>query len=589
MQKNMWLEFPCSISDIVEKNRSFDACTIWVMYHGKNRNRTSISKEAVEKAIPTLYNCPVVCNYNVEEDTIGGHDVEFVKTKNGIKMVNLTDAIGVIPSGAEYRWQTRMDNGEEHEYLVVDGLLWKRSSAYDKLKRDGVEGQSMEITINSGKSVDGIYEIYDFDFTAFCILGEDVAPCFEGASIETFSLGVYKTRFASLMEDLKKDPSVVTTALADDNTFSLKGGEGKVNLNELMAKYGLTDTDISFETEGLSTEELEAKFAEIQQAKFAGEEAGTETPTAGTETGGTAESGNQGAGTSGDNQGATSTTGAESGTGSTPAAGTGTGTGSSAAAGDGEGEAALGGGEGSTEVDPNSEEESDASGDNAKKNNNFALMAGQLREELFTALGVETYFDAYWEEDIPRYWLIDFDADAQIVYADDWKDCVLCGFNYTMNGDHPVIDFASYKRKKVAFVDFDEGEPAGAMFSIANDGMKAVFEKKFAKATKEFNELKKFHDETVAAQRKAEIDEVFASFGDLAGNESFEALKANYGELTVDEVSEKCFAIRGRSMKVTFSANQQASPSVKLPVERRIKSEEVEPYNGIFAKYGFKK
>lgn len=582
MQKNMWLEFPCSISDIVEKNRSFDACTIWVMYHGKNRNRTSISKEAVEKAIPTLYNCPVVCNYNVEEDTIGGHDVEFVKTKNGIKMVNLTDAIGVIPSGAEYRWQTRMDNGEEHEYLVVDGLLWKRSSAYDKLKRDGVEGQSMEITINSGKSVDGIYEIYDFDFTAFCILGEDVAPCFEGASIETFSLGVYKTRFASLMEDLKKDPSVVTTALADDNTFSLKGGEGKVNLNELMAKYGLTDTDISFETEGLSTEELEAKFAEIQQAKFAeGEGAEGE--------GGNANAGEGEASAAGENNSAQDNPGAgdaagDNAGGNTEDAGNG-GEGSPD-----EGEEPAGEGEGSTEDDPNSEEESDASGDNAKKNSNFALMAGQLREELYKALtNAETYFDAYWEVDIPRFWLIDFDSEAQIVYADDWKDCVLCGFNYTMNGDHPVIDFASYKRKKVAFVDFDEGEPAGAMFSIANDGMKAVFEKKFANATRDFEELKKFHDETVAAQRKAAMDEVFASFGDLVGNESFEALKANYGELTVDEVNEKCFAIRGRSMKVTFSANQQAPASVKLPVERGVKSGEVEPYNGIFAKYGFKK
>ena len=582
MQKNMWLEFPCSISDIVEKNRSFDACTIWVMYHGKNRNRTSISKEAVEKAIPTLYNCPVVCNYNVEEDTIGGHDVEFVKTKNGIKMVNLTDAIGVIPSGAEYRWQTRMDNGEEHEYLVVDGLLWKRSSAYDKLKRDGVEGQSMEITINSGKSVDGIYEIYDFDFTAFCILGEDVAPCFEGASIETFSLGVYKTRFASLMEDLKKDPSVVTTALADDNTFSLKGGEGKVNLNELMAKYGLTDTDISFETEGLSTEELEAKFAEIQQAKFAEGE------------GAEGEGGNANAG-----EGETPAAGEENGAQDNPDAGNAAGdnaggntedTGNGGEGSPDEGEEPAGEGEGSTEDDPNSEEESDASGDNAKKNSNFALMAGQLREELYKALtNAETYFDAYWEVDIPRFWLIDFDSEAQIVYADDWKDCVLCGFNYTMNGDHPVIDFASYKRKKVAFVDFDEGEPAGAMFSIANDGMKAVFEEKFANATKDFEELKKFHDETVAAQRKAAMDEVFASFGDLVGNESFEALKANYGELTVDEVNEKCFAIRGRSMKVTFSANQQAPASVKLPVERGVKSGEVEPYNGIFAKYGFKK
>ena len=131
MQKKMWLEYPSSISDIVERNKSFDACTIRVMYTGKNRNRTSISKETAEKAIPTLYNCPIVCNYNVEEDRIGGHDVEFVKTKNGVKMVNLTDAVGVIPEGAQYRWETYDDNGTEHEYLVVDGILWKRSSVYE--------------------------------------------------------------------------------------------------------------------------------------------------------------------------------------------------------------------------------------------------------------------------------------------------------------------------------------------------------------------------------------------------------------------------------------------------------------------------
>jgi hypothetical protein len=177
MQKKMWLDFPNSVSDIVARNKSFDACTIHVMYTGKNRNRTSISHEAVEKAIPTLYNCPIVCNYNVEEDTIGGHDVEFVKTKDGMKMVNLTDAVGVIPEGAQYRWESYEDNSGVHDYLVVDGLLWKRSSAYDKLKRNEISGQSMEITINDGQSVDGYFEIYDFDFTAFCILGEDIEPC----------------------------------------------------------------------------------------------------------------------------------------------------------------------------------------------------------------------------------------------------------------------------------------------------------------------------------------------------------------------------------------------------------------------------
>ena len=130
--KSMWVNYPSAITEIAEMNSSFDSCMIRVMYTGKNRNKTSISKAAVERAIPTIYNVPIVCNYNVEEDSIGGHDVEIVKTDYGVKMVNLTDAIGVIPAGAEYHWEQIQDGDTTHEYLCVGGLLWKRSSAYDK-------------------------------------------------------------------------------------------------------------------------------------------------------------------------------------------------------------------------------------------------------------------------------------------------------------------------------------------------------------------------------------------------------------------------------------------------------------------------
>lgn len=577
MQKKMWLEYPCSINDIVERNKSFDSCTLRVMYTGKNRNRTSISKEAVEKAIPTLYNCPIVCNYDVEEDKIGGHDVEFVKTKNGIKMVNLTDAVGVIPEGAEYRWETIDDNGTEHEYLVVDGILWKRSSAYEKLKKDGISGQSMEITVNSGKSVDGIFEIYSFDFTAFCVLGEDVEPCFESADIETFSLDVYKTRFAHMMDDLKQEYAISAAAKAESGKeFSSKGGEGLVNLTEMMAKYGLTDTDITFETEGMTEEELEARFAEIRDRKYA-EGDGNGEPGAGE---GQSEGNGAGAEGNGQESGA-----AEVGAGSGDANGGGTEIPDDdppAGGEEGSGESGEEGGEAQT--DPNSDEEDDASGAPAKQKNSFALMAGQLADELYRALAAETFHDDFWDEDCRRYWYIDHDAEAQRVYAQDWKDDVICAFNYSMNGDAVVVDFASYKRQKIQFVDFDEGETTMAMFGKAHEAMQEVFSRKLEKATAGMSELQKFHDETVAAQRKAQLDEVFAAFADMNGNESFEELKANCGEMSVDEVTEKCYAIRGRSVKVNFSVNQPTS--VRLPVERKL-PEKNDPYNGVFAKYGF--
>ena len=549
-----------------------------VMYTGVNRNRTSIDKDTVEKAIPTLYNCPIVCHYMVEEDKIGGHDMAFIQTENGMRMINLTEPVGVIPSGAQYRWETVNEKGEDREYLAIDGILWKRSNAYAKLKKDGISGQSMEITVNDGASVDGVYQIYDFDFTAFCILGEDVEPCFESASVEVFSLEQYKARFEQMMEDFKNEYST--------SEFSSKGGEGKVNLTEMMAKYGLTETDIDFEIDGMTEEEIEAKFAEIQQAKF---------------TEGSGEGNGEG---SGDGAGAGTGDGAGTGSGDGTGAGTGAGDGAGdgAGAGAGAGDGAGGAGSGGTggeppaeqtpatpAVDPNSEEESDASGDNEKKNR-FALMAGQMSEELCRALSAETFHDDFWNEDCRRYWFIDFDAEAQKVFAEDWRDDVLCAFNYSVNGDNVVIDFASYKRQKIQFADFDDGEQSVAMFSKAREAMKEVFDVKLSKATADMAELRKFHDETIAAQRQVQLDEVFGTFADLSGIESFEALKANCDDMSIDEINEKCFAIRGRNMKVNFSANQAAAPAVvRLPVERTAVVEDDEPYHGIFVKYGFKK
>jgi hypothetical protein len=43
---------------------------------------------------------------------------------------------------------------------------------------------------------------------------------------------------------------------------SKEGGKDKVKFNELLAKYNVTAEDVTFETDGLSDEELEAKFAE---------------------------------------------------------------------------------------------------------------------------------------------------------------------------------------------------------------------------------------------------------------------------------------------------------------------------------------
>lgn len=100
--KNMTIEFSSSLSNVVEVNPSFDSAKLRIAYTGKNRNNSFISKEAFERAIPTMYNCPVVANYIRESDEIGSHDGEFVKDSNGnTKYVNITQPVGMIPESAQ--------------------------------------------------------------------------------------------------------------------------------------------------------------------------------------------------------------------------------------------------------------------------------------------------------------------------------------------------------------------------------------------------------------------------------------------------------------------------------------------------------
>ena len=183
MEKVMSMTYASSLTDLCEVNSSFDKGVLRVAYHGLNRNGSSISKDAFERSIQTMFGCPVVCNYDRDTDTLGGHDVEVVRdSEGGLRLVNSTQPVGCIPESARYWWDTvTEEDGTEHEYLYVEALLWKRQEAYRKIKKDGVTAHSMEITVKDGELVDGVYHIYDFEFTAFALIG--VTPCFESSSI----------------------------------------------------------------------------------------------------------------------------------------------------------------------------------------------------------------------------------------------------------------------------------------------------------------------------------------------------------------------------------------------------------------------
>lgn len=501
-------QYPSKISDIVSINDSFDSCKLAICYAGKNRNGSVIPKHVIEAALPTMPYCPVVTHYDIDNDSFGGHDMRVVSGEDGdMKLVNLTDAIGVIPADPEWYWD---DNEDGHSYLCTKALIWKRAAAYDSLIANGVTAQSMEINVNAGHMSDEGYVIDNFTFTAFAVIG--VEPCFEDARVE-FS-------FNSMLEDFKREfsqalPIQVIPASADDNITQLdpKGGETEMNIDELLAKFGLSAEDVAdIDMTDMDEAAIESRFAEIAEAKNQLSEDADDTTEVFEE---------------------------------------------------------------SDPVDPEPAPEAD---DEPAQPEEFSLMLNQLNSEICAALHTVRYQDEYWG-DMPRYWYVDCDVEAHEVYCYDEMDDHLYGMTYTMDGDHVVIDFASAKRKKVVYADFDEG--GAANFSLVSEVMTSVREKYSAIVT-ERDELRTFRDERLNADRMQAINSKLDEFADLAGNEMFEALRLNNDGMTVEQVESRCFEIRGRMGAAKFAMAQEAP--VRIPVERKVADNE--PYGGIFAEYG---
>ena len=230
-------------------------------------------------------------------------------------------------------------------------------------------------------------------------------------------------------------------------------------------------------------------------------------------------------------------------------------------------------------------------------------LSGNLRQVLAQAFQEKQVMRPWGAEQL--YWLRDYDAEAGIAYAENWDNGNIYGFTFTMNGDLPVIDFDAGKRMKLAYVEFDEGASAEAE-EVTMPGRFADAEAKYTENDKawsekfealeqEFNalkestadieELRAFKAEAEKAQADAAVEEVFAMFEDLEGNEAFEALKENHADFDVKALEKECYAIRGMMVAAAgkFAAKENTP---KIPVVRSEAVNENRPYGGLFDKFG---
>lgn len=174
-------------------NPGISKCEIKVLYLGKNRNGSFIDKNTAIQMANSLPATPIVAAYNENKEDFGDHG-EVLHIEDGeIKFSCKTVPYGFVAPDAEV-WFQKFDDTNEfgetttREYLMTTGYLWTgQYPELDKCIKEG-QGQSMEIDDVDGhwtKDSNDIefFIINDAIFTKLCILGDDVEPCFEGASV----------------------------------------------------------------------------------------------------------------------------------------------------------------------------------------------------------------------------------------------------------------------------------------------------------------------------------------------------------------------------------------------------------------------
>lgn len=254
MGKKKLLDFKANISNVQQINPLFSTCKVRVLYTGLNRNMSIISKDSVERALPTIKNIPIVGEFSETIEDFKGHGGAI--DLDSYKFIHTTKPYGVVPESATYEWESIGGR----EYLTIDGCyLWTgRYEEANSVIQKG-KGQSMEIEVVKGEWNDKeeAYQIHDFTFSALCILGDDVEPAFENSDITS------STKAYSLDKDsFKRDFSLLLSELKE----SLSDKEDNKMLQELLKKYNLTTEQLEekgIDYKSLTDAELETSLVEV--------------------------------------------------------------------------------------------------------------------------------------------------------------------------------------------------------------------------------------------------------------------------------------------------------------------------------------
>lgn len=246
------LNSPIEFVEAKAVNPLISKCQIKVCYVGQepNRNGSVISKAVATQMGAALPGSPIIGFFSDDKQDFRDHSPEILISEDGeFSTKTRTRPYGFVDINAPVWFQTFIDDGIEHEYLMTEGYLWTGQYPEANSVIETGKGQSMELDVDrtrgywsEGGEGQSFFIINEAYISALCLLGDDVEPCFEGASIE-------KMRTYSYSYQLKLDILDMTKKMKEilqEGDFSM--GKNKVETPEVETEEEVATEEVVEET-----------------------------------------------------------------------------------------------------------------------------------------------------------------------------------------------------------------------------------------------------------------------------------------------------------------------------------------------------
>ena len=255
-------------------NPLMSSCEIKILYVGKNRNQSFISKEVAMQMAKTLRGAPIVGYYKQDKQDFMDHGQQMILDGQGIHFNCLTKPYGFVAPDAKVWFKDFEDfdefgNSVVRTYLMTTGYLWTEQFKEAKsVLEDNGKPHSMEL---DEKSVQGkwsndikddieFFIINDAIISKLCILGDDVEPCFEGSAVTPPDISTSFT--------LGKEFTNTLFKMMRELTEALKGGNQMTKEKELNLEEKVQDKNNEFtsnENNIITEDNPEASFAKKEE------------------------------------------------------------------------------------------------------------------------------------------------------------------------------------------------------------------------------------------------------------------------------------------------------------------------------------